>query len=154
MIKRQRKKELGEIELKPTVVDIEEILVSSKKETFNNSIDRKIYNVEKDVMSKTGTASELLQNIPSVQVDIDGNITLRGAGNAVIMINGKTSPLLAKSAPAVLEQMPANSIEKIEVITNPSAKYKPDGQFRNYKYCTEEKQQSWYERERIRQRGS
>lgn len=121
------KKELGEIILQPVTVDLNEILVSSKKESFNNSIDRKVYNVEKDIMSKTGTASELLQNIPSVQVDIDGNISLRGSGNVIIMINGKTSPLLAKSAPAVLEQMPANSIEKIEVITNPSAKYKPDG---------------------------
>lgn len=126
-IQKNQKYDFGTIKLIPLIVDLNEVLVSTKKETFNNSIDRKVYNIENDIMSKTGTASELLQNIPSVQVDIEGNVTLRGGGNPVIMINGKTSPLLAKSAPAVLEQMPANSIEKIEVITNPSAKYKPDG---------------------------
>src|SRR5207249_120261 len=97
-----------------------------EKSMYNNSIDRKVYNVDQDLMSKAGSASELLQNVPSVQVDVDGNVTLRGSG-ALIMINGKTSPIMDKNSATVLQQMPASSIEKIEVITNPSAKYKPDG---------------------------
>ena len=117
----------GKISLIATEVNMDEVAVSSQKIMLNNAIDRKVYNVQMDVMSKTGTASELLQNIPSVQVDIDGNVSLRGSSNVLILINGKTSPLMGKTRADVLQQMPANSIEKIEVITNPSAKYKPDG---------------------------
>ena len=101
--------------------------VTSQRTTFINSIDRKVYNVQQDILSKTGSASDLLQNIPSVQVDIDGTVSLRGSENVLILLNGKTSPLMGKNRAEVLQQMPANSIERIEVITNPSAKYKPDG---------------------------
>jgi len=118
---------VGTVALAAKSVDLEEVLITGEKSVFNNSIDRKVYNVDKDLMAKAGSASELLQNIPSVQVDIDGNVTLRGSGNVLFMVNGKTSPLLDKNSAEVLQDMPANSIEKIEVITNPSAKYKPEG---------------------------
>ncbi len=118
---------LGIIPLIETAVSLGEVLVTSQKELFNNSIDRKVYNVDQDIMSKSGSASELLQNVPSIEVDIDGNVSLRGSSNVLILINGKNSPLMGKSRAEVLQQMPASSIEKIEVITNPSAKYKPDG---------------------------
>lgn len=110
----------------PTV-KLQKMEVTARKEAFYNSIDRKVYNVGKDVQSVTGSASDLLQNVPSVQVDIEGNVSLRGDANVLILINGKTSTLMGKNRAAVLEQMPADSIEKVEVITNPSAKYKPDG---------------------------
>lgn len=110
----------------PTVT-LQKVEVSARKEAFYNSIDRKVYNVGKDVQSVTGSASDLLQNVPSVQVDIEGNVSLRGDANVLILIDGKTSTLMGKNRAAVLEQMPADSIEKVEVITNPSAKYKPDG---------------------------
>ncbi len=113
--------------MKSAILDLDEVVVTGTKETFNNSIDRKVYNVEGDIMSKSGTASDLLQNIPSVSVDIDGNVSLRGSQNVMIMINGKTSSLMDKSSATVLDELPANSIERIEVITNPSASYKPDG---------------------------
>jgi outer membrane receptor protein involved in Fe transport len=122
-----RKLNTGTTGLVSSITDLDEVVVTSKKETFNNSVDRKIYNVEQDIMSKSGTAGELLQNIPSVSVDIDGNVSLRGSQNVMIMINGKTSPLMDKSSATVLDEMPANSIERIEVITNPSASFKPDG---------------------------
>lgn len=118
---------VGAVVLTETTISMDEVLVTSQKELFNNSIDRKVYNVEQDIMSKTGSASELLQNVPSIEVDIDGNVSLRGSSNVLILINGKNSPLMGKSRAEVLQQMPASSIEKIEVITNPSAKYKPDG---------------------------
>src|ERR1035438_10454180 len=122
-----RKLNSGKTELVSSITDLDEVVVTSKKETFNNSVDRKVYNVEQDIMSKSGTAGDLLQNIPSVSVDIDGNVSLRGSQNVMIMINGKTSPLMDKSSATVLDEMPANSIERIEVITNPSASFKPDG---------------------------
>lgn len=105
---------------------LNEVQVSAKKAIFSNSIDRKVYQVDMDLMAKSGSASEVLQNVRLVQVDIDGNVSLRNS-TATILINGKVSPLMGKNAAAVLQQLPANSIERIEVITNPSAKYKPDG---------------------------
>jgi outer membrane receptor protein involved in Fe transport len=122
-----RKLNTGITSLYSSITDLDEIVVTSKQETFNNSVDRKIYNVEKDIMSKSGTAGDLLQNIPSVSVDIDGNVSLRGNQNVMIMINGKTSPMMDKNSASVLDELPANSIERIEVLTNPSASYKPDG---------------------------
>jgi len=68
--------------------------VTAQRSTFVNSIDRKTFNVGQDVMSKTGSVSDLLQNVPSVQVDIDGNVSLRGAGNVMFLINGKPSALM------------------------------------------------------------
>ncbi|MGY0035062.1 carboxypeptidase-like regulatory domain-containing protein [Pedobacter sp. NJ-S-72] len=105
---------------------LKEVTINSKKAIYVNSIDKKVYHVDQDIMAKSGSASEVLQNVPLVQVDIDGNVSLRNSA-VTILVNGKISPLMGKNAAAVLQQLPANSIEKIEVITNPSAKYKPDG---------------------------
>ena len=118
---------LGAVKLVATLVSLEEVLVTAEKSLYTASIDRKVYNVDRDLMSKAGSASELLQNVPAVQVDIDGNVSLRGSSNVLIMLNGRTSPLMKKNSATVLQQMPANSIERIEVITNPSAGYKPEG---------------------------
>jgi len=122
-----RKLNTGTTSLYTSITDLDEVVITGKKGTFNNSVDRKIYNVDKDIMSKSGSAGDLLQNIPSVSVDIDGNVSLRGSQNVMIMINGKTSPMMDKSSSSVLEGLPANSIERIEVLTNPSASFKPDG---------------------------
>ncbi|RQO73837.1 hypothetical protein DBR43_00045 [Pedobacter sp. KBW06] len=103
-----------------------EVSISAKKAIYSNSLDRKVYHVDQDITAKSGSAAEVLQNVPLVQVDLDGNVTLRNAATT-ILINGKVSPLMGKNAAATLQQLPANSIERIEVITNPSAKYKPDG---------------------------
>ena len=123
----KRKITADTVALTSSVMETEQIVVSGKKEIYNNSIDKKVYNVKQDIMSKSGTAGDLLQNIPSISVDIDGNVSLRGNQNVMIMINGKTSPLMDKASATVLDELPANSIDRIEVITNPSASYKPDG---------------------------
>ena len=124
---RQNKINLGNLYISESTTSLGEVSVTAQRSTFINSIDRKTFNVGEDVMSKTGSVSDLLQNVPSVQVDIDGNVSLRGAGNVMFLINGKPSALMGANYAAVLQQMPATSIEKIEIITNPSAKYKPDG---------------------------
>jgi outer membrane receptor protein involved in Fe transport len=118
---------VGTVLMTETALSLGGVTVTSQKVTFNTAIDRKVFNVQQDIMSKTGTASDLLQNIPSVQVDIDGVVSLRGSTNVLMLINGKPSPLMGASRAEVLQQMPASSIERIEVITNPSAKFKPDG---------------------------
>lgn len=104
---------LGEVRLEATELSLEEVLVSGERPLFNASIDRKVYNVDQDLTIKAASASELLQNVPSVQVDIDGNVSLRGSSNVLIMLNGRTSPLMNKNSATVLEQMPASSIRKI-----------------------------------------
>ncbi len=110
------------------VVKMQEVEVQAKNQVFLNSIDRKIYNVGKDIQATSGSVSDLLQNIPAVQVDIDGNLSLRGESSVQVLIDGKSSALMGSTNRAdVLAQLPADSIERVEVITNPSAMYKPDG---------------------------
>lgn len=121
------KVDLGNLIISNATNSLNDVVVTGERSTYVNSIDRKVFNVGKDLTSKTGSVSDLMQNIPSVTVDIDGVISLRGSSSVMILINGKPSALMGANRAAVLQQMPANSIEKIEVITNPSAKYKPDG---------------------------
>lgn len=123
----QKNLSLGNLELNVQAKKLNEVTVTSQKATLNTSIDRKVYNVDQDIMSRSGAASDILKNIPSVEVDIDGNVSLRGSENVLILINGKLSPLMGKTRAEVLQSLPANSIERIEVITNPSARYRPDG---------------------------
>jgi outer membrane receptor protein involved in Fe transport len=120
--------DLGRVELGEESVVLEKIDVKAKQEAFLNSVDRKVYNIGKEIQSSTGSASDLLQNVPSVQVDVDGNVSLRGNDSVLILVDGKPSTLMsAKNRADALAQIPGDSIESIEVITNPSAKYKPDG---------------------------
>lgn len=111
------------ISLKPNSKQIQTVEVAADKNLLQTGIDKKVYNVDKDLANTGGTATDVLQNVPSVTVDQDKNISLRGAG-VNILIDGKPSNLTAAGA---LDQLPAGSIDRIEVITNPSAKYDPDG---------------------------
>jgi outer membrane receptor protein involved in Fe transport len=123
----QKRENAGVIEIEVLSKDMSEVTVTSRKSLLNTSIDRKIYNITQDIMAQSGSASDILKNVPSVEVDIEGQVSLRGSSDVMILINGRPSPLMGKSRAEVLQQIPANAIERIEVITNPSAKYKPDG---------------------------
>ncbi|MEO5945690.1 MAG: TonB-dependent receptor [Chitinophagaceae bacterium] len=123
----QKKENLGQIELETLSTSLAEVTVTGRKSLLSTSIDRKVYNVSQDIMAQSGVASDILKNIPSVEVDIDGTVNLRGSSDVMILINGRPSPLMGRSRAEVLQQLPANSIERIEVITNPSARFKPDG---------------------------
>ena len=123
----QHKLQLGTILIASFSATLKEVTVTSKKSLLNTSIDRKVYNVAEDLLSQTGSASDILKNIPSVEVDIEGQVSLRGSSDVMILINGRPSPLMGRSRAEALQQLPANSIERIEVITNPSARYRPDG---------------------------
>ncbi len=114
----------GTLALTSSTVTMNEVTITSEKTMMINKIDRKVFNVQKDIQAQTGTVTDLLQNIPSISVDMDGNISLRGSGNVTILINGRPSVM---SGVANLEQMQASLVERIEVITNPSARFKPDG---------------------------
>ncbi len=123
----QQKYNTGIIKISSLSQTMDAVLVTTKKSMLNTSIDRKIYNVGQDIMAQSGSASDILKNVPSVEVDIDGGVSLRGSAEVMILIDGKPSPLMGKTRAEVLQQLPANSIERIEVITNPSARFKPDG---------------------------
>jgi len=119
--------DLGKIAIKAISNLLNAVEIKGEKSIYESSIDRKTYNVGKDLMSQSGSASEILDNVPSVSVDVDGGVSLRGSSNVTIFINGSPSLLMKKNRAAALQAIPANTIERIEIITNPSAKYKPDG---------------------------
>lgn len=116
--------DIGQVELKPATRTMEEVIVKADRPTLQYKIDKKVINVSQQHTSASGTAAELLENIPSVTTDIDGNVSLRGSTSFTVLIDGKPTVLEPSEA---LAQIPASQIENIEIITNPSAKFDPDG---------------------------
>lgn len=107
---------------------LKEVKIVAQKPDIQLGIDKKVFSVEKSLVSEGGSATDLLANVPSIQVDANGGVSLRGSGNVRVLINGKTSALAGSSLADVLQSIPANSIQNIEVMTNPSSKYDPEGQ--------------------------
>ena len=120
-------KNIGEIKLKISVSNLDEIELIGEQTQVEIRLDKRVYNVGKDITVRGGSVSDVMNNIPSVSVDPEGNISLRGNGNVRILINGKPSGLVGLSGPQGLRQLPAESIEKVEVITSPSARYEASG---------------------------
>ena len=116
--------DVGEVTLNSSAVSIGEVSVVADKAQVEYKLDKKVVNVSQVISAVGGTAVEVLENTPSVQVDIDGNVSLRGSSNFTVLIDGRPSVLTGSDA---LQQIPASAIESIEIITNPSAKYEPDG---------------------------
>ena len=117
----------GVIKMSSSITNLDAVTITGEKADYVNSIDRKIYNMDKNIVNTGGTVTDVLQTIPSVAVDIDGNVALRGSANVTILIDGKPSGMLGGDRKAVLQQIPAGAIEQIEIITNPSAKFDADG---------------------------
>ena len=115
---------ISDIYIIPASENLEAVTVVSNVAPVQYKIDKKIINVSKQFSTISGTAVDVLQNIPSVRVDIEGNVSLRGSSGFTVLIDGRPTILDANDA---LQQMPASNIENIELITNPSVKYDPDG---------------------------
>lgn len=118
---------LPTIELKAAEALIDQAEVTADKGMMQLGLDRKIFNVEKSKFAEGGTATDVLRNVPTLDVDQDGVIKLRGNQGVSVLINGKPSALTGSSRKAILDQIPAKMVESIEIITNPSAKFDPDG---------------------------
>ena len=118
---------LGKISISPTSATLEAVVVKAERTMVEYQLDKRVVNVDKNIVASGGTATDVLQNVPSVSVDNDGNVSLRGSSNVKVLINGRPSELLASDLSTLLEQTPASSVESVEVITNPSAKYDPEG---------------------------
>lgn len=116
--------DLGTIPLRRGVIALDEVEVSAEKPDMIFQLDKKVINVDKQITARGGTAVDVLENVPSVTVDIEGNVSLRGSSSFTVLIDNRPTVLEPNE---ILQQIPASTIENIEIITNPSAKYDPDG---------------------------
>lgn len=115
---------LGTVVLHPDIKQIGEVTVVAQSKQVEYKIDKKVVNVSQDIAASGGSLVNVLENTPSVQVDIDGNVLLRGSGNFQLLIDGKPSVVQGSEG---LQQIPASAVQSLEIITSPSAKYDPDG---------------------------
>ena len=116
---------LGTFSLVEDAAQLNEVIIRAEKSTVEIKLDKKVYNVGQDMLVKGGTVSDVLENVPSVSVDVEGNVSLRGSDNVRIFIDGRPSNALNMAE--ALRQIPADAIDKVEVITNPSARYDAEG---------------------------
>lgn len=119
--------DLGTIELGLDATTLSQVEVTAERSRLEMSLDKRVFNVGKDLANSGGTASEVLDNIPSVAVDVEGNVSLRGSGGVRILVNGKPSGLVGIGDSDGLRNIPANMIERVEIVTNPSARYEAEG---------------------------
>ncbi|MFT5765616.1 MAG: outer membrane receptor protein involved in Fe transport, partial [Saprospiraceae bacterium] len=122
--KKSKKINLGEITMKEDHQQLEEVTVTAEKSQYNLRLDKKVFNVGQDILSRGGSANDVLDQVPLVSVDPSGTVTLRGSSQVQILINGKRSGLTMNNA---LDQIPSDNIDRVEVITNPSAAYDASG---------------------------
>ncbi len=120
-------RKLGNIALVSEGAIIEDVVVQQDRNALLIGMDKKVYTVGNDISVAGGSATDVLNNVPSVEVDQEGTLSLRGDGNVLVLIDGKMSSLVGSSAKSILDGIPSSSIERIEIITNPSAKYDAAG---------------------------
>ena len=118
---------MGKVTIAPTSAMLETAVVKAERTMVEYQLDKRVVNVDQNIVASGGTATDVLQNVPSVDIDNDGNVSLRGSTNVKVLINGRPYELVGNDLESILEQTPASSVESVEVITNPSAKYDPEG---------------------------
>jgi outer membrane receptor protein involved in Fe transport len=119
---------LGTITMKPSSALVDEVVISAERNQMELMLDKRVFNVSKDPTNAGSNAQEILDNLPSINVDMDGNVSLRGSQNVRILIDGKPSGLVGMSGADALRQLPAAIIERVEVVTNASARYDAEGE--------------------------
>ncbi len=119
---------LGTIRVKPGATTLDAVEITAEKPIYAMDGEKLIYNVSEDPSIQTGTTEDALQNAPGVEVDVEGNITLRGVSSVEIWVNDKPSKLTEENLKTYLQTLPANALARIETITNPSAKYATDAE--------------------------
>lgn len=120
--------DLGTIVLSSGTLALDEVQITAEKSQMKLNLDKRVLTVGKDLANAGSNAAQIMDNIPSVNVDVEGNVSLRGSENVRILVNGKPSGLVGISSTDALRQMQGNMIESIEVITNPSARYDAEGE--------------------------
>jgi len=122
-----REHDLGNIKITSSTADLDEVIVQGERTKMELSLDKRVFNIGQDLANAGGTATDILMNLPSVTVDPEGNVRLRGSENVRILIDGKPSGLVSFKGSSGLQQLSASMIETVEVITNPSARYEAEG---------------------------
>src|SRR5690554_778920 len=122
-----RTMDLGTVKLETSLASLDEVVVEGQKNFMELALDKRIFNVGQDLSNAGGSATDVLMNLPSVSVDPEGNVRLRGSDNVRILIDGKPSGLVSFKGSSGLQQLPASMIETVEVVTNPSARYEAEG---------------------------
>ncbi|NQZ75761.1 MAG: TonB-dependent receptor [Ekhidna sp.] len=117
----------GNVSIAENETLLDEVVIQAERTELELTLDKKVYNIGKDLGNLGGSASDLLANLPSVEVDVEGNVALRGSENVQILIDGKPSGLIGLSGSGGLQQLQGNLIESVEIITNPSARYDAEG---------------------------
>jgi outer membrane receptor protein involved in Fe transport len=127
IVKEKSMLDLGQLLIEPDMTLLGEVEVVAEKTTMEMTLDKKVFNIGKDISSTAGNAIEVLENIPSVTVDIDGNVSLRGDEGVRVLIDGKVSGMAGINSRDALRSLQADMIDKIEVVTNPSVRYDAEG---------------------------
>ena len=119
--------DLKDIYLSSDATSLDEVTVRAEKSSLELKLDKRVFNVGKDLSNKGGTAEEILENIPSIDLDIEGNISLRGSESVRILVDGKPASMMGLDGANAFKQLQGNEIDKVEIITNPSARYSAEG---------------------------
>ena len=127
-LKQNEKLDIGTVKMQPASTSLSEVTVEGKSRMMEFKHDKRVFNVSKDLVNAGSNASNILNNLPSVTVGVEGDVSLRGSQNVRILVNGKPSGLIGNDPATALRQLQANMIERIEVITNPSARYDAEGE--------------------------
>lgn len=126
-INAQDDRNIGTISLSQDVETLGEVVVTGQKDQMQLELDKRVFNVSENINNIGANAAQIMDNLPSISVDVDGNVSLRGSQNVRILINGRPSGLVGLSSTDALRQLQGNLIERIEVVTNPSARYDAEG---------------------------
>ncbi len=112
---------LGTVYLEPVTIDLSSVTVTGQKKALEYNLDKKVVTIDNSITTVGGTATDIMQTIPSVTVDIDGNVSLRGSSSVTLLVDGRPSQIIS------LDEIPASMVDRVEIVTNPSARYDPEG---------------------------